>query len=326
MAEVGSIKNDLNVWENLQTDASLFLLNVKKIIDKQHERIKYLEAKNLLLMRENHRLSSKVTESNAKDQKSEKGPFSNQNLASSKDSPIIVGKRKHSENSKKFSKDAFDAAINGNTERKPSINLDTNFVSSDLQFNHETNESNETGFYQDNGLGVTNDASCDLLGSGNDVLPASIDNDLVSPLPALDYNLDLTNQSGLDDFSMVSSSNMLQELQKDRQQQYSHQYFHQSDASNVLATPPNGGTLHNNSNSSSNVTQKKKRKTATPLSDSYCDMCGKSFGSKCAFKRHMNEIHMGVKPHQCRHCLKNFSRKDNMRKHEQICRMKNGTT
>lgn len=116
---------------------------------------------------------------------------------------------------------------------------------------------------------------------------------------------------------MVSSSNMLQELQKDRQQQYSHQYFHQSDNNNALAVPPNGG------NSRDNPAQKKKRKSAAP-SDSFCDMCGKTFGSKCAFKRHMNEIHMGVKPHQCRHCLKNFSRKDNMRKHEQICRMKEG--
>ena len=119
------------------------------------------------------------------------------------------------------------------------------------------------------------------------------------------------------DFSMVSSSNMLQELQKDRQQQYSHQYFHQSDNNNALAVPTNGG------NSRGNPAQKKKRKSAAP-SDSFCDMCGKTFGSKCAFKRHMNEIHMGVKPHQCRHCLKNFSRKDNMRKHEQICRMKEG--
>ena len=46
-----------------------------------------------------------------------------------------------------------------------------------------------------------------------------------------------------------------------------------------------------------------------------CEQCQKSFILKDHLKRHINAIHLEIKPYECDQCKKSFSRKDKMYNH-----------
>ncbi len=44
-------------------------------------------------------------------------------------------------------------------------------------------------------------------------------------------------------------------------------------------------------------------------------MCGKAFSKLDSLRRHVNELHKGVRPHACDLCEKSYGRKDYLERH-----------
>ncbi|XP_030752773.1 zinc finger protein 888-like [Sitophilus oryzae] len=61
-----------------------------------------------------------------------------------------------------------------------------------------------------------------------------------------------------------------------------------------------------------------KAKTSTSPRVFLCETCGKNFTSKYRLVRHINAMHQGIKPYNCRYCGRAFTGKDTMKKHERI--------
>mmetsp|Transcript_7955 Transcript_7955/g.21077 ORF Transcript_7955/g.21077 Transcript_7955/m.21077 type:complete len:188 (+) Transcript_7955:95-658(+) len=60
---------------------------------------------------------------------------------------------------------------------------------------------------------------------------------------------------------------------------------------------------------------RKREHTNTDGREYACTFCDASFCRKPDLKRHVNAVHMGLRPHPCDICGKSFSTSGNMRKH-----------
>ena len=54
-----------------------------------------------------------------------------------------------------------------------------------------------------------------------------------------------------------------------------------------------------------------------------CTVCGKGFSAYFHVKRHIETVHLNVKPYECKYCKKKFGQQPHWKKHESLHALRN---